>query len=96
MAKQFNDVNCQYGAPMGRRRYGSAGDAEKVRLFKVRLDTGGYDDGGAYWGVNLPGHALYCADSDDYRDFVRALNRAEAMTKLGLKVQQLKRGHDER
>ncbi len=92
MAKQFLDVDCSRGAPMGRRRYGLAAEAERVKLFKVRLDHQGYDDGGAYWGVNLPGHTLYCAESDDYREFVRALNRSDARVKLGLRLDQLVKG----
>lgn len=86
--KQFTDVNSQYGAPMGRATY--HGDSEapyKFRLFKVRLNSGGYDDGGAYWGTGEP---LYCADSEplycdesetDYpnvRFFRRAKNRNTA------------------
>lgn len=91
MGKQFSDVDCRRGAPMGRRTYGNAKDAVKVSVFKVRLDNGGYDDGGAYWGVNLPGYSLYCADSDDFRSFTRALNREEAIKRFGLTPCQLKR-----
>jgi hypothetical protein len=34
----------------------------KVALQRVRLDSGGYDSGGAYWGIGTP---LYWAGSDD-------------------------------
>lgn len=33
----------------------------KVSLRRVRLDSGGYDNGGAYWGIGTP---LYWAASD--------------------------------
>lgn len=91
MAKQFDYVGCKFGAPMGRRGYGSANETSKVRVFKVNLDTQGYDDGGAYWGVNLPGSVLYCAEGEDYRRFVRALSRSEAIAKLGLESRRLLR-----
>jgi hypothetical protein len=35
--------------------------APKVRMQRVRLDSGGYDSGGAYWGRGAP---LYWAGSD--------------------------------
>lgn len=77
MGRQFPVVASARGAPMGRCVYGQAMDGQRIRLFKVRLDTGGYDDGGAYWGL---GRQLYCAESDDgeYRRFVRADSRADA------------------
>jgi hypothetical protein len=43
MGTQFRDVHSAYGAPMGRRH--DAPTEGKVRLFRVRLDSGGYDDG---------------------------------------------------
>lgn len=82
--RQFNLVNCQYGAPMGRCTYGNPEVIEgKVHVFKVRFVDGDYDDGGAYWGAGMP---LYCArdDGHHYRDFIRAYSRKEAMQKLGL------------
>lgn len=89
---QFSNVSSKYGAPMGR---GSSGDAPKgkVRLFEVRLDSGGYDDGGAYWGH---GKRLYCVegesmDGEGYRRFERADNRTHAALILGLRDSQLLR-----
>ncbi len=72
---QFPNVSSAYGAPMGRR--GSAlSPTGKVRLFRVRLNSGGYDAGGAYWGI---GGALWCAE-DDQGDwaFTRASSRVTA------------------
>lgn len=50
------DVNCKYGAPMGRPsrgvdQYTVNDDARPVYLMRVPLDSGGYDRGGAYWGT---------------------------------------------
>lgn len=38
-----------------------ASQTAKVSLQCVRLDSGGYDKGGAYWGIGMP---LYWAGSD--------------------------------
>ena len=83
MGKQFSDVNCRYGAPMGRR--GSPPDGEvtgKVRLYQVNIDSGGYDDGGAYWGLGPP--TLYCAEQEHSRllSFFRARSRNDAKLKV--------------
>jgi hypothetical protein len=85
MAKQFEAVGGRFGAPMGRQSYGTPENAEgKIRLFEVNLDSGGYDDGGAYWGRS-PGRALYCATDDrDYRQFVRAASRPHAVLLLDI------------
>lgn len=48
-------VNSAYGAPMGRHGRGHNVEAESpLYLRRVRLDAGGYDPGGAYWGVGVP------------------------------------------
>jgi hypothetical protein len=92
MTRQFAVVNTRFGAPMG--RHGS-GDIEctlprSVRLFRVRLDSGGYDDGGAYWGIGL---SLWCAmDDDGNRQFVRAPHRTRAALVLGIAAPALKVG----
>ena len=39
----------------------SALDPVKVSLQRIRLNSGGYDSGGAYWGLGRP---LYWAGSD--------------------------------
>lgn len=91
MTRQFKSVNCQYGAPIGRSAYGIPEnlDPRSVRVFRVRLDAGGYDDGGAYWGHY---QSLYCAtDNGDYRQFIRACSRAEAIAKLEIPSECLKR-----
>lgn len=71
----------QYGSSMGRRDYGKYYNKPiKVHLNHIRLDRGGYDKGGAYWGI---GERLYlcAADIDDLEViyfFFRAKNRYEA------------------
>lgn len=95
--RQFNDVSSARGAPMGRRTYMGQAGPRSISLFKVRLDHGGYDDGGAYWGINSRGTYLYCARTDDgeYRQFVRAASREDARQCLGITPQQLKRATKE-
>lgn len=81
---QFLKVNCKYGAPMGRACYGTPEMVEsKIRLFKVAINSGGYDDGGAYWGHGAP---LYCAmdNADNYVQFIRAHNRNTARALLDI------------
>lgn len=92
MAKQFEKVNVSRGAPMGRAadNYLETEQPRFVRLFRVRLDRGGYDDGGAYWGH---GGQLWCAiDDDGNRQFVRAGSRARAALELEVPNTALKRG----
>jgi hypothetical protein len=91
MAKQFPDVNCTYGSPMGRAEYGIIENCvdRSIRVFKVRLN-GDYDDGGAYWGSNSIGSILYCAtDDSDYRHFIRASDRVNAIIKLDIPSDKL-------
>lgn len=91
---QFPAVSCTYGAPMGRHAFGIPEncDEKTIRLFKVRLDSGGYDDGGAYWGNSFSAGPLYCAtDGTGYRQFARARSRAEAAAALDIEPQYLKR-----
>jgi len=82
MKKQFEDVPCRYGAPMGRMSFGHPEEAKdkSIELFRVAFVDGDYDDGGAYWG-GYPSSPLYCArtgDGSTYRNFARANSRKEA------------------
>ena len=94
MAKQFEPVDCSRGAPMGRREYTEAPTVpHSVRVFRVRLDSGGYDDGGAYWGLESRGALLYCAtDGANYRMFCRAESRLRALLEFRLARYLLKAG----
>lgn len=85
MARQFPAVNCQYGAPMGRSIIPISAEGKGYKslyLFKVALDSQGYDDGGAYWGNSYT--PLYCARNDESQEFVRAYNREHAAALLDL------------
>jgi hypothetical protein len=55
------------GADHGRPAYFPADRQAHVtlRLIKLRLDSGGYDAGGAYWGSRVRGYSLYWAESID-------------------------------
>jgi len=66
---------------MGRRSFFHGESLAQYRCFRVRLDSGGYDDGGAYWGIGMP---LYCIENEEdehgvgNRMFHRAMNRDDA------------------
>jgi hypothetical protein len=71
-------VNCAYGAPMGRPSVNQEDrDNPKISLQRVRINSGGYDSGGAYWGVGAP---LWWAGSDggEYSEWFRARDRQAA------------------
>ena len=90
MAKfQFSKVDCTRGAPMGRSSHGVVAESipRTVRLFKVALDSQGYDNGGAYWGH---GQQIWCAIGKHeagvfHREFIRADSREAAI--VGLKIE---------
>jgi len=75
--------NCQFGAPMGRRTWNgnTAPYAGRMYLRRIRLDRGGYDSGGAYWGV---GQRLYgyAAEDDSVNGFVRANDWEDAKARV--------------
>lgn len=70
-------VSSRYGAPMGRRSDAYLETcAGKFYLRHVRLDAGGYDSGGAYWGHHLQ---LWCVqDQDSNIVYLRAATRKAA------------------
>lgn len=86
---RFNppEVSSKYGAPMGRANHNSYTDrkgrtwdltvnehAGPFRLVRVAVDNGGYDSGGAYWGLGEP---LYYFEGPltDINGYVRAKSR---------------------
>jgi len=87
---KLENVSSRYGAPMGRRE---CRDIKPV--FKsvscVRINHGGYDSGGAYWGIGKPLYML-TQDDSEFRVFLRADSRADAMKKSGLAGYMFKRG----
>lgn len=76
MADTFiTQTNSRYGAPMGRHTGPHFVDVNAGRLYlrRVYLNNGGYDRGGAYWGVGTP---LYEVLDHDGNGFIfRAPNR---------------------
>lgn len=50
---KLTNVSSRYGAPMGRKSFYPAfpGQEVKLHLQKVPINSGGYDSGGAYWGL---------------------------------------------
>ena len=97
MAKQFQPVDCSRGSPMGRAEWCEPPTKpHSVRVFRVRLDSGGYDDGGAYWGLESRGALLFCATNDEnYRMFCRAESRLQALLEFRLSRHLLKAGAPE-
>ena len=93
MTTKFNptpEVNAKYGAPMGRPSSKSYTDkqgrtfeitvnedARPFRLVRCPLDSGGYDRGGAYWGL---GESLYFYEGplSDISGYVRGRTREKA------------------
>jgi hypothetical protein len=78
-----SNVSSKYGAPMGRRssyKHRAAGSRPKLSLQRVRLNSGGYDSGGAYWGLGKP---LYVAtDFEGIEVFVRGDTREKAKSEV--------------
>jgi hypothetical protein len=73
------DVSSQYGAPMGRRTH-YADDRTTPRAFRLRrvvIDSGGYDNGGAYWGFGAPLYRYESFDGDA-EGYLRAADREAA------------------
>ncbi len=71
-------VNSNYGAPLGRHTGPDYLDAAagKVCLRRVTLNSGGYDKGGAYWGIGAP--LWECLDRDGNGRIFRAVSRNAA------------------
>lgn len=75
------DVSSRHGAPMGRRSFPYlATEAGKIHLQHVPINSGGYDRGGAYWGL---GQRLWFAmDQDGNSQYFRARDRETAKAKI--------------
>jgi hypothetical protein len=77
-------VNCQYGAPMGRKSWNDNAGAPytgKMYLRHAPLDSGGYDAGGAYWGTGRRVY-LYATADDSINGSLRAYDRPDAMEQV--------------
>lgn len=69
-------VSCRYGAPMGRVSSGALDLSRRLYLRRIPLNGGGYDRGGAYWGIGAP---LWCVmDQNGATRYFRAANRHAA------------------
>lgn len=82
MSRPNQEVGSKYGAPMGRHCGPVDPDTDaRFNLMKVRLDAGGYDPGGAYWGHGGP---LYYFEASDgtASGYLRAPSRASAKLKV--------------
>ena len=83
--KDYNRIGCSmYGASMGRRDTDiPRNTTAKLRLYRVPLNSGGYDPGGAYWGTGTP---LYCAelntDESTMIEYFRAYDREDAKSRF--------------
>lgn len=82
--RKLNEVDCKYGAPMGRRDI-LPDDCTvpcKLHLVRLRWFDGDYDQGGAYWGRVIGGSDVYWAYGDaaevDAQVFVWAKDREDA------------------
>lgn len=72
-------VGGRYGAPMGRPSERLDTDG-KWQAQKVELDEGGYDPGGAYWGLRPRGEALFVVqDGSGNIAFIDATSREAAL-----------------
>lgn len=72
------------GASLGRASHGTAPEASPIHLRRLRLDSQGYDKGGAYWGI---GGELFEAfdDAGTFYETVRIYprDRTAAFNALG-------------
>lgn len=79
------EVDCKYGAPMGRRNVLPEDTNEPVRLRMVRLRfiDYAYDEGGAYWGIGNPIYFAKGEASDVIVEiYVRAKDREDAKAQV--------------
>jgi hypothetical protein len=73
----LKEVSSRYGAPMGRINRGHNASAERWYLRRVPINNGGYDRGGAYWGIGAPLWNAYTEDGET-DVFFRARDRDAA------------------
>lgn len=68
------NVHSKYGAPMGRNSFQAKTLQGKCHMVRVPLDSGGYDRGGAYWGIGAP--LFYVEDSNGNYLYTRGTDRS--------------------
>lgn len=59
--KIITEVNCRYGAPLGRHNVGSRPASKKIFDCAVPMN-GAYDRGGVYWGLGNQLRVSYTKD----------------------------------
>lgn len=73
------DVSSHYGAPTGRPDR-AQDTGLRIHLQRIPLDNGGYDRGGAYWGLGAP---LYAYDDEEGDwSYLRARSRDDAKRQI--------------
>jgi hypothetical protein len=79
MTNKLPNMSSRYGAPMGRMGspHVDPDYTGKWSLCRVRIDSGGYDNGGAYWGHGAPLWQA-CTDDGESELFFRASSREAA------------------
>lgn len=71
------EVSGNYGAPLGRPSHVAPdAPAGPIMLQQVNIDSGGYDAGGAYWGIGAP--LFHYTDGADTSEYIRAADRQAA------------------
>ena len=75
---QFENVSSPRGAPMGRPEIVTTHWAI-VKVFKVKMVDGDYDDGGAYWGGGPGTQPLYCCEGHNEDGDIRLFTRADSL-----------------
>ncbi len=80
MKRKLSNVSSKYGAPMGRHTGPTISYGGKVNLQRVHIDRGGYDSGGAYWGLGAP--LYWCCNEDGEEGFIRARDRSDAKRQI--------------
>jgi hypothetical protein len=80
---KLSNVSSRYGAPMGRRDLTppireEGFDRVRLHLRRVYIDSGGYDNGGAYWGFGVPLYQCsgYLAEGTDQEEAIEYYLRA--------------------
>lgn len=78
-------VSGRYGAPLGRLEYRPDDwrAAFKLHVRRVPLDKGGYDQGGAYWGLGDRLYVAYTNGEADAGETVRFFFRVKKLALAG-------------
>lgn len=84
MKYTYTKACSQYGASMGRRdNITESACTIKFHLQRVPLDSGGYDPGGAYWGLGDPLYVAFGEGELEVQEmFFRAKSRDDAKTQV--------------